>query len=84
MEPFTITLEAARVNAGLTQEKLAKLLGVHRTTLHNWETGKTSPDLTHLAEGQPHHGDPMDYLFARGSKSRRRAGGKGRPWGPEA
>lgn len=66
MEPFTITLQAARVNAGLTQEKLAKLLGVHRTTLHNWETGKTSPDLTHLRRVSHITGIPMDYLFLPG------------------
>lgn len=36
-----ITLAAARVNAGLTQEQLAEKLGVTRKTYANWETGKT-------------------------------------------
>ena len=35
-----ITLAAARVNAGLTQEAIAEKLGVTRTTYNAWETGK--------------------------------------------
>ena len=35
-----ISLVAARVNAGLTQEKMAEKLGVSRQTVHAWETGK--------------------------------------------
>ena len=38
-----ITLKAARVNAGLTQQELADYLIVDRTTVHNWETGKSVP-----------------------------------------
>ena len=32
-----ITLKAARVNVGLTQESLAKMMGVHRQTISTWE-----------------------------------------------
>lgn len=35
-----ITLEAARVNAGLTQVKLADRMGVSRQTVIDWENGK--------------------------------------------
>ena len=35
-----ITMAAARVNAGLTQEEIAEKLGVTRTTYNVWETGK--------------------------------------------
>lgn len=35
-----ITLEAARVNAGLTQEVLANKMGVSRATVIDWESGK--------------------------------------------
>lgn len=41
--PKTITLKAARVNAGYTQEEAAKALGVSRSTLSNWETGVSYP-----------------------------------------
>lgn len=38
-----ITLPAARVNAGLTQEQAAEKLGVTRQTIINWEKGKLAP-----------------------------------------
>ena len=38
-----ISLSAARVNARLTQQEVAKMLGVSRVTINNWERGKTTP-----------------------------------------
>lgn len=38
-----ITLRAARVNAGLTQEQVQERLGISRSSLHRFETGKSSP-----------------------------------------
>lgn len=38
-----ITLKAARVNIGLTQEEAATALGVSRSTLRSWESGKSYP-----------------------------------------
>ena len=35
-----ITLAAARVNSGYTQEEMANKMGVSRTTIAYWETGK--------------------------------------------
>lgn len=35
-----ITLEAARINAGLTQEELACKMGVSRQSVFEWENGK--------------------------------------------
>jgi len=36
-----ISLKAARVNAGLTQDEAAKAIGKNKQTLVNWETGRT-------------------------------------------
>lgn len=41
-----ITLKAARVNAGLSQQDLANVIGVHVSTIVNWENAKTSPKMT--------------------------------------
>lgn len=38
-----ITLEAARVNARLTQAEAARRIGVNKKTLSSWERGKTVP-----------------------------------------
>lgn len=38
-----ITLEAARVNAGLSQKEVAEHLKVSNKTVCSWESGKTFP-----------------------------------------
>ena len=43
-----ITLKAARVNSNLTQEEMARKLGVSRESLNAWETGKTPMKPHHL------------------------------------
>lgn len=40
-----ITLKAARVNAGLTQEEVAKELKKSKNTIVNYENGKSTPDM---------------------------------------
>ena len=48
MSELKISLKAARVNAGLTQEQAADRIGIARQTLVNYETGKTFPDIKTL------------------------------------
>jgi len=43
-----ITLEACRVNTGLTQKEFAEKLGVSMSTVSNWERGITEPSLSQL------------------------------------
>lgn len=43
-EPLRITLRAARVNAGLTQEEVAKKLRKTKQTIVNWELGRSEID----------------------------------------
>lgn len=40
-----ISLAAARVNAGYTQEEAAKLIGVSKFSINAWEHGKSSPSV---------------------------------------
>ena len=58
-----ITLAAARVNAGFTQEEVAKKMGISKQTIINWEKGKNMPGRTPSAtcERCPHV--PQDYIF---------------------
>lgn len=60
---FYITLEACRVNAKLKQQELADKIGVSRTTICNWEKGKTSPTSVQLQKISKITGIPMDYIF---------------------
>lgn len=41
-----ITLKAARVNAGLTQSDVAKIMGMSKGTIVNYEKGRSSPNIT--------------------------------------
>ncbi len=60
---FKISIAGARVSAGLTQQELARQVGVHRSTVVNWEKGKTLPDLPHLRLIEKVTGIPKDYIF---------------------
>lgn len=44
MEDFKISLAAARVNANMTQDDVAKELHVSNKTVGNWETGRVIPN----------------------------------------
>lgn len=39
-----ITLKAARINCGITQEVAANLIGVSKNTVSNWEKNRSYPD----------------------------------------
>lgn len=47
---MAISLKAARVNCGLTQKEAAQKLGVGRSTLMNWENGKSAPREPHIRQ----------------------------------
>lgn len=40
------SIKTIRASAGLTQEELARAIGVDRVTVANWESGKTEPKLS--------------------------------------
>lgn len=43
-----ISLKAARVNAELSQQSVANILKISKSTLISWEKGRTSPDVTQM------------------------------------
>ena len=45
MAEIQISLAAARVNAGMTQEKVAKEMHVSKNTIVNWEKGTSEPTI---------------------------------------
>jgi len=58
-----ISLEAARVNAKLTQKELAEELGISNVTVVNWEKGVTEPTLSQLRKISQLSGIPMDFIY---------------------
>lgn len=47
---FKVSLEAARVNAGMTQEDVCKELHITKPTLSSWEKGKTEPSISQFRQ----------------------------------
>lgn len=45
-----MTMKAARVNVGMTQEDVAKALNISNKTVHSWENGKSFPPANRLGE----------------------------------
>lgn len=63
MDKLRITLEAARVNRGLTQPSAAEKIGVSVQTLINWEKGRTVPTVDLALKLCEVYGVTMDDLI---------------------
>lgn len=63
MEKIQITLAAARVNAGYTQEEVAKKMGVSKQTIINWEKGRIAPRIPQIDMLSRIYNMPQDYIF---------------------
>ena len=57
-----IKLKAARVNAELTQEDVAKALHRNKQTIVNWENGVTEIRVNDLIALSDLYGMPIEYL----------------------
>ena len=58
-----ISLAAARVNAGLTQEDVSKKLKITKATIINWESGKTQPRIADARKLSKLYNIPLDNIF---------------------
>lgn len=58
-----ISIKAARVNADMTQEEMANVLGVNKTTIVNWESGASEPKISQLHRISELSGIPIDFIF---------------------
>ncbi len=57
-----ITLKAARVNAGMTQDDVAKVLHRTKQTIVNWETGVTDIRYNDLKTLSDLYKMPIEYI----------------------
>lgn len=63
MSEFKISLAAARVNAGLTQNDVAKVLKVGKQTVVSWEKGKSEPKMSQSRQLSELYNMPLDFIF---------------------
>lgn len=61
-------LKEARLQAGMTQEKVAEAIGVSRQSISNWENDKTYPDVINVIALSELYQVSLDYLL-KGSKN---------------
>ncbi len=62
-EPIRISLAAARVNAKLTQEEVAKKMKIGKRTIINWEKGMVMPSFADINMLSDIYGIPIDNIF---------------------
>lgn len=62
MDTFLARLRKAIKNSGLTHEKIAEKIGVERSTVSHWATGRNTPDPYTLAKLANVLGVSVDYL----------------------
>ncbi len=63
MKKLQISLAAARVNAGMTQEDAAKALNVGKQTIVSWEKGTSEPKMSQSRALSELYKMPLDYIF---------------------
>lgn len=63
MGKLQISLAAARVNAGMTQEDVAREMHVSKQTIVNWEKGKIVPGIPEVEMLARIYNIPQDNIF---------------------
>lgn len=69
MEDLRISLAAARVNANMTQDEVAKKLKVSNKTIGNWEKGIIVPSAATLFALSALYGIPENNIFLPGKST---------------
>lgn len=62
MSTFQTIFKTLRINAGFTQQELAKRMKVSQSTITMWENGKRQPDIETLEEIADLFNVDMNYL----------------------
>ena len=62
-DKLQISLAAARINANLTQDEVAKAMHISKNTIVNWEKGKSEPSVSQSRELEKIYNISMDYIF---------------------
>lgn len=63
VKELRITLAAARVNAGMTQEDVAMKMALNKQTIVNWEKGRIIPKPAQLQMLSSLYNIPLDNIF---------------------
>ena len=67
-ETFAQKLQEARKRSGFTQQEVAYEINIPRSTLANYEAGRTEPDLESLCKLIDFYGIESNWLLGTGIK----------------
>ena len=62
-DTLKISLKAARVNAGMTQDDVCKKMHITQATLRNWESGRVNIPFISLTALSNLYNMPVDNIF---------------------
>lgn len=65
MQDLKISLAAARVNKKMTQEEVAKALGVSKSTVVAWENDKRYPNAKQMSDMANLYGISIENIFLK-------------------
>lgn len=71
MSKFNIMLKSLRTSKGMTQDQLAKVLKISRSTIGMYEKGDREPDYETLESIADFFNVDIDYLLGRSRKTTR-------------
>ena len=63
LRKIQISLAAARVNAGLSQNDVVRELHVSKQTIVNWENGKSEPTISQARALSDLYKMPLEFIF---------------------
>ena len=63
MQKIRISLAAARVNASMTQDQVAREMKISKQTIVNWENGRSEPTLSQAQALSKLYKMDLDYIF---------------------
>lgn len=61
---MVLSLKALRVNQGLSQKELGKLMGITQTSISAWETGTAKPSSKNVYELAKIYGVDTSVIFS--------------------
>ena len=68
MEIFADRIRDLRIERGLTQEEVGKIIGVKRYAVYSYEKGRACPEMKGLVALADYFDVSMDYLAGRTDK----------------
>lgn len=69
IENFHKKLKQARIDAGYTQIQISEIMNIPRSTLANWEIGRTHPDYESLGKLADFYEVSIDWLLGTKGKN---------------